>query len=92
MAVFGVRELSPSVFRAIESSLDLGHFNCPLLQNLNELTFNQDFGEVSLCDVCMFLGPRLKTLCLTPPSSLDDLEIFAAALKARCPSGKPKIP
>ncbi|KIM80377.1 hypothetical protein PILCRDRAFT_9571 [Piloderma croceum F 1598] len=84
MAIFGVRELSPSVFRAIESSLDLGHFEPPLLRNLSELTFNQDFGGVSLRDVCVFLGPPLKTLRLTIPSSLDGLEIFAAALKARC--------
>jgi hypothetical protein len=84
LAIFSVRELSPSVFRAIESSLDHGHFEPPLLQNLSELTFNQDFGEVSLCNLCVFLGPRLKTLRLRIPISLDGLEIFAAALKARC--------
>src|ERR1700733_5847523 len=80
----GAGDLSPSVFRAIESSLDLGHFNRPLLQNLSELSFNQDFCEVSLRDVCVFLGPRLKTLRLTTSSSLDGLEIFVTALKARC--------
>jgi len=50
LSVFGARELSPSVFRAIESSLDLGHFDRPLLQNLSELTFEQAFGGVSLHD------------------------------------------
>jgi hypothetical protein len=84
LASFGVRELSPSVFRAIESSLDLGHFEPPLLQNLSELTFDQEFGEVSLCDLCVFLGPRLKTLRLTIPISLDGLGTFASALKTRC--------
>ena len=79
-----VRELSPSVFRAIENSLDLGHFNRPLLQNLSELSFNQGVFGVSLLDTRIFLGPRLKTLRLRAPGSLDGLEIFATALKARC--------
>jgi hypothetical protein len=78
------RELSSSVFRAIERSLDLGHFNRPLLQNLRELIFNQGSSGVSLRDMCIFLGPRLKRLCLIPPASLDGLVIFVAALKARC--------
>jgi hypothetical protein len=78
-SIFGAGELSPSVFRAIESSLDLGHFNRPLLQNLSELSFNQDFGGVSLRDVCVFLGPRLKTLNLTTPSSLDGLETLLSS-------------
>jgi hypothetical protein len=84
LARFGVRDLSPNVFRSIESSLDLGHFEPPLLQNLIELTFDQDFGEVSLCDLCVFLGPRLKTLRLTIPILRNGLETFATALKARC--------
>jgi hypothetical protein len=38
----------PQCLHAIESSLDIGHFEPLLLQNLSELTFNQDFGRVSL--------------------------------------------
>jgi len=83
LSAFGAPELSPSVFRAIGSSLDLGHFDRPLLENLHELTFKQDFGGVSLRDVCVFLGPRLKTLRLTNPHSVGT---FAKALKARCPA------
>jgi len=86
LSVFGARELDPSVFRAIQSSLDLGHFDRPLLQNLTEFTFNQDFGGVSLRDACVFLGPQLKTLRLTIPSSLEGLRTFTTALKARCPA------
>ena len=84
-STFGAQELSSSVFRAIESSLDLGHVNRPLLKNLSQLTVGQHFGGVSLCDICLFLGPRLKTLRLTIPTSLDALGTFAKALKARCP-------
>jgi hypothetical protein len=86
MSILGARELSPSVFRAIESSLALGHFDCPLLQNLTELTFGQGFDGVSLRDACVFLGPRLKTLRLTIPISLDGLVTFVTALKAKCPN------
>jgi hypothetical protein len=82
----GTRELSPSVFRAIESSLDLGHIDRPLLQNLTELTFKQVFGEVSLRDLCVFLGPRLKTLHLSIPFIDNGLGTFAEALKAKCPA------
>jgi hypothetical protein len=82
----GTRELSPSVFRAIESSLDLGHIDRPLLQNLTELTFKQVFGEVSLRDLCVFLGPRLKTLHLSIPFIDNGLGIFAEVLKAKCPA------
>lgn len=84
----GTRELNPSVFRAIQSSLDLGHINLPLLRNLTELTFKQVFGEVSLHDLCVFLGPRLKTLHLSIPfMDIDNgLGIFAEALKAKCPA------
>jgi hypothetical protein len=71
---------------SIESSLDLGHFNHPLLQNLSELTFKQDVGGISLCDVCIFLGPRLKTLHLSSPIIIDCLGTFAEALKAKCPT------
>ena len=85
-SIFGVQELSPSVFRGIESSLNLGHFNRPLLQNLSELSFDQNSGGVSLHDVGVFLGPRLKTLRLSTFSSFDGLEKFAVALKARCPA------
>jgi len=85
-SILGIEELSPSVFRAIESSLDLGHFNRPLLQNLGELSFGKYSGGVSLRDVCVFLGPRLKTLRLSCFSCFDDLENFAIALKARCPA------
>jgi hypothetical protein len=86
MACIGSQELSPSVFHAIESSLDLGHFNRPLLQNLSELTFKQDVGGISLRDVCVFLGPRLKTLHLSIPAIVDSLGTFAEALKAKCPA------
>ena len=73
LARFGVWELSPSVFCTIESLLDLGHFEPPLLQNLSGLTFNQYFSKVSLCDLCTFLGPQLKTHRLTISISLDGL-------------------
>ncbi|KIM73273.1 hypothetical protein PILCRDRAFT_15370 [Piloderma croceum F 1598] len=85
-SVFGGQELSSSVFRAIESSLNLGHCDRPLLQNLSGLSFNQGFGGVSLRDICVFLGPRLKTLHLTISGSFDGLEVFAIAVKARCPT------
>ncbi|KIM74521.1 hypothetical protein PILCRDRAFT_14411 [Piloderma croceum F 1598] len=85
-SIFSIEELSPSVFPAIKSSLDLGHFNRPLLQNLSELSFRQYSGGVSLRDVWVFLGPRLKTLHLSSFSCFEDLETFAIALKARCPA------
>jgi hypothetical protein len=85
-SIFGVGELSPSIFRAIESSLDLGHFNRPLLQNLSELSFCQNSGGVSLRDICVFLGPRLKTLRLSTSIFFDSLDNFSIALKARCPA------
>jgi len=85
-AFIGSHELSPSVFRAIESSLDLGHFDRPLLQNLSELTFQQNVGGISLRDVCVFLGPRLKTLHLSIPVLFDSLGTFAEVLKAKCPA------
>lgn len=86
LSTFGAQELSPTIFRAIESSLELGHFDGPLLQNLSQLTIGQHFGGVSLRDICVFLGPRLKTLCLTIPISPDGLGTFVKALKARCPA------
>ena len=86
MACIGSQELSPSVFRAIESSLDLSHFDCPLLPNLSELTFKQDVGGISLRDVCIFLGPRLKMLHLSIPIIVDCLGTFAEGLKAKCPT------
>ena len=85
-SIFGVQELSPSVFRAIESSLDLGHFNRPLLQNLSELSFGENSSGVSLRDVCVFLGPRLKTLRLSTFSSFHSLDNFSIAIKSRCPA------
>src|ERR1700691_3678200 len=85
-AWLGSRELSPSVFRAIESSLDLGHFDRPLLQNLSELTFKQDVSGISLRDACVFLGPQLKTLHLSIPIIVDCLGTFAEALTAKCPA------
>ena len=86
LAVFGSHELSPSVFSAIESSLDLGHFDRPLLQNLRELSFRQGFDEVSLRDIRAFLGPSLKTLRLTISGPPKGLGTFTKALKARCPA------
>ena len=80
------RRLSPNVFRAIQSSLDVGHFDRPLLQNLTGFTFDQNFGGISLRDACIFLGLRLKMLNLTIPRSRDGLRTFATALKARCPN------
>jgi hypothetical protein len=86
LSVSGRRKLSPSVFRAIQSSLDLCHFNRPLLQNLTEFTFKPDYGGISLRDACIFLGLRLKTLDFTIPRSLVGLRTFAKALKAGCPA------
>jgi hypothetical protein len=80
------QELSPSVFRAIQRSHDLCHFDRPLLQNLTSFTFKPDFGGISLRDACIFLGPRLKMLDFTIPRSLVGLRTFAKALKARCPA------
>ena len=85
-SVFGARELNHNIFPIIQSSLDLGHFERPLLQNLTKFTFNQDYGGVSLRDACIFLGPRLKTLHLTIPSSLTGLKTFTNTLKAKCPA------
>jgi hypothetical protein len=80
------RELNPSVFRAIQRSHDLCHFDRPLLQNLTSFTFKLNFGGISLRDACIFLGPRLKTLDFTIPRSLVGLRTFAKALKAGCPA------
>jgi hypothetical protein len=86
LSVSDRRKLSPSVFRAIQSSLDLCHFNRPLLQNLTGFTFKPVFGGISLRDACVFLGLRLKTLDFTIPRSLVGLRTFAKALKAGCPA------
>ena len=71
LSVSGRRKLSPSVFRAIQSSLDLCHFDRPLLQNLTGFTFKPDYGGISLRDACVFLGLRLKTLDFTIGLLLD---------------------
>jgi hypothetical protein len=85
-----IRDINPSVFRAIDDSLDLGHCDHPLLQNLSELAYWQGLpGITPLAGTRMFLGLRLKKLFLSIHSSnveLEGLEEFLKAVKSRCPS------
>ena len=82
--------INPSVFRAIDDSLDLGHCDRPLLQNIRRLIYFPSLTRIiSLADTRMFLGPRLKKLVLLTFGSnveLEDLEEFLEAVKPRCPS------
>jgi hypothetical protein len=83
-----IHELSPSVFSAIELSLNHGHSRRPLLQNLSELTCIVLFNQTFLHDARMFLGRRLTKLDLVVPSSLMGFESFLAVIKSKCPSLK----
>ena len=82
--ICGDDQPSPSIFRAINRSLDLGHHSRPLLQNVTELHYDF-FPGVSIVDAWIFLDPRLKKLVLSTPVPIVGLEAFLEAVKSTCP-------
>lgn len=84
----GGQEIDSSVLRAINASLDLGHFHRPILQNLSELIWGKaiEDSDISLRDGCIFFGPQLTRLFFSVPSSLIGFETFFKAVKTNCSS------
>ena len=80
-----IDNIEPSVFRAIENSLDLGHSNRPLLPSLSYLTWGLfNFDGISFQNACIFLSPRLTELSLSISQPIIGLEIFFRAIASNC--------
>lgn len=79
-----VDRLDPAVFRAMDQSIELGHFHHPLLANLKDLIWEKE--DVSLLEACIFLGPRMTCLTIFHRGTTIGLDRFLKAVETRCPS------